>query len=461
MGLLQASMVAKVRSLIPSALGGYRVRGATQRELSFRAALARPGPACDGDDALHAGPPPLAEHRATLENLLVHNILEWWYPRTIDCQHGGYLLNHDAGGDYRGPRNKALVTQARLVWFLARVSRTKYGGPEHLEGARHGFAFLRDHMWDAEHGGFYWEVGPKSARATKREKHLYGQAFGLYAVSEYAMASGDGRARDLARRLFELIDYHAHDPRYGGYRELFTRDWTFKETTPNPMESRISPSAKLANTHLHLVEAMTAYYAISHDPVARERLLELISIQSVAILRPHAAACTDKFAADWTPLPGHDRVSYGHNVENACLLIEACEVAGVSTGPIRGVVEAIFDTSLRYGFDEKEGGFYDSGPLGAPADRLTKISWVQAEGLMAALQMYRLTGNEKYLACFRQTLGWIVEHQVDWEHGDWHQSVSPQGEITGDKAGSWGGPYHNGRAMIGCLELLDRLGGQA
>ena len=77
---------------------------------------------------------------------------------------------------------------------------------------------------------------------------------------------------------------------------------------------------------------------------------------------------------------------------------------------------------------------------------------------MAALQMYRLTGNEKYLACFRQTLGWIVKRQVDWELGDWHLFVSPEGAITGDKAGPWGGPYHHGRAMIVCLELLDRMG---
>jgi mannobiose 2-epimerase len=458
MGLLQATMVAKVRQLLPSALRRCLASGAIRRRLGCKAASPPPGLACDRGVAPHAGLPQLQEQRATLENLLVRNILEWWYPRTLDHTYGGYLLNHDADGRYAGPHNKALVSQARLVWFLARVSRTQYGGPEHLEGARHGFAFLRDHMWDTEYGGFYWEVNPKGTRATKREKHLYGQAFGLCAVSEYALASGDDHARDLARRLFDLIDYQAHDSRFGGYRELFERDWSNSETTFNPMESRVSPNTKLANTHLHLLEAVTAYYAMSHAPVARERLLELISIQSVAILRPHAAAYTDKFAADWAPLPGYDRVSYGHNVENASLLIEACEAAGISAGPFRGLLESIFDTSLKYGFDTKEGGFYDSGPLGAPADTLTKISWVQAEGLMAALHMYRLTSNDKYLACFNRTLDWILRRQVDWEHGDWHQSVSPEGKILGNKAGPWGGPYHHGRAMIVCLELLNRMG---
>ena len=132
--------------------------------------------------ASQAESPKPQEARAALEDLLTRNILGWWYPEVIDREEGGYRLNHDRDGKYKGPGNKAIVTQARVVWFLSRIARTKYGKPEHLEGARHGVAFLREKMWDAEHGGFYWEVDSKGDRATKPEKHLYGQAFGLYAL---------------------------------------------------------------------------------------------------------------------------------------------------------------------------------------------------------------------------------------------------------------------------------------
>lgn len=405
-----------------------------------------------------AEPAKLAAERAALEDLLVNNILGWWYPRVIDREDGGYRLNHDRDGKYKGPGNKGIVTQSRVVWFLSRISRTKYGKPEHLEAARHGVAFLRDKMWDAEHGGFYWEVDPKGERAVKPEKHLYGQAFGLYALSEFAIASGDAAAKDLAGRLFKLMEARAHDGRHGGYREFFQRDWSDPvETTPCPM-GKTPPGTKLMNTHLHLMEALTAYYAMSREPLARERLIELIFVQSVAVVRPAAGACTDKFAPDWTPLPGYDRISYGHDIENVWLLIDACETAGVAVGPIRGVLEMLFDTSLKYGFDEKEGGFYDAGPFGAPADRLTKVWWVMGEALPSALHLYRLTGKEKYLDCFRKTLDWVLKRQVDRENGDWHAHISPEGRITGDKAGPWKGPYHQGRGMIVSLELLDRMG---
>ena len=40
-------------------------------------------------------------------------------------------------------------------------------------------AFLKEKMWDAKNGGFYWEVDATGNQKLKPRKHLYGQAFGL------------------------------------------------------------------------------------------------------------------------------------------------------------------------------------------------------------------------------------------------------------------------------------------
>jgi len=37
-------------------------------------------------------------------------------------------------------------------------------------------------MWDAKNGGFYWEVDVTGNKKLMPKKHLYGQAFGLYAI---------------------------------------------------------------------------------------------------------------------------------------------------------------------------------------------------------------------------------------------------------------------------------------
>ena len=171
-------------------------------------------------------------------------------------------------------------------------------------------------------------------------------------------------------------------------------------------------------------------------------------------------ACTDKHQRDWTPLqgPGLDRISYGHDLENIWLLIEACDAAVIANGPLLDLYRTLFNYALRHGFDKIRGGFYDTGPFNLPADRRSKVWWVQAEALVSSLQMYRLTREEAYYHCFSQTLDWIVNNQADWEHGDWYAQVEENGKPWGDKAGAWKSPYHNGRAMIHCLELLSWIG---
>jgi cellobiose epimerase len=391
----------------------------------------------------------------TLERILTENIIPFWYPEVIDDQDGGYRLNHDLEGRYQGRANKCLVTQARTVWFFSRLGISRYAAPEHIAAARHGYQFLRDSMWDKQFGGFYWEVDSSGHTPIKTDKHLYGQAFGLYAISEYAQASEDSSAVALGRELFRLFEIYGHDQQHGGYHEFFRRDWG-----PSPGD-RIgylgSPAGvKLMNTHLHVLEALDRYYPVTKDSLAKERLIEMILVNSNAVVRKNIGACSDEYAKDWRPLrrPDCDRVSYGHNLENVWLLARACKNAGIPNSVLMDLYRTIFDYSLRYGFDRNRGGFYDSGPFGAPADRRDKIWWVQAEALVAALQMYRLTADEGYWNCFHQTLDWIVNNQTDWEHGDWYDRIATDGTRAGMKAGPWKAAYHNGRAMLECLELL-------
>lgn len=398
------------------------------------------------------------EIKSNMERILSENIIPFWYPKAIDTEDGGYRLNHDIEGKWIGPSDKFLVTQARTLWFFSALARSKYGKLEHLQAAEHGYKFLRDKMWDKEYGGFYWAVNSTGSEAVIPFKHLYGQSFGLYALSEYFIASGDQDAKRLARRFFNILEFLSHDKLYGGYRESFTREWSpMEENDKNPMGS--APDIKLMNTHLHLMEAITTYYQATKDPVARERLIELINIQSNSVVRKTIGACTDKYKRDWTPIssPEFNRVSYGHDIENIWLLIEACNGIGINNYPLVDLYRTLFDYSLKYGYDQEKGGFYDSGSFNEKAKRREKVWWVQSECIVGALNMYYLTGDAIYLDCFIRTLDWIMKYQIDWTNGEWFASISESGESSGAKSGAWKSAYHNGRAMIKCIELLDSL----
>jgi mannobiose 2-epimerase len=393
-------------------------------------------------------------YQPKLESNLLQNITGFWYPQSLDRANGGYLLNHDLTGKLKPGGTKMIVTQARMVWLYSRLHRAGYGGPEYLDAAEHGYRFLKEKMWDAQNGGFFWEVNLAGDRVLRPKKHLYGQAFGLYALSEYYLASGDAEALELARRLFDLLEAKAHDGIHGGYHEWFNEDWS---AAPAGEATYMGPAdCKLMNTHLHLLEALTTFYRASKLPLARERLLELIAIQSNAVVRKGLGACTDKYQANWEPVLTGDfaRVSYGHDLENIWLLMDACDAAGVPDAPLHDLYRALFDYSLKYGYDTAQGGFYNDGAFHQPATSHDKCWWVQAEALVAALWMYRLTGEPKYRDVFTHTYDWVERHQVDWARGEWFDTITADGTPRGDKAQPWKAGYHNGRAMIECLAIL-------
>ncbi len=409
--------------------------------------------------AAQAQAPAEASAAVRLERMLMENILKFWHPSTIDTQHGGYRLNHDERGVWKGEAPKALVTQARMVWFFARMARAGYGDRKQmLDAAEHGYRFLMEKMHDARHGGFYWRVDARGEKPLAPKKHLYGQAFALYALSEYAMASGRKDAREAARRLFELLEEKAHDRVHGGYVEFFNEDWT-----PPPPDERGymggGNDTKLMNTHLHLMEAMTSFYRATGLPLARERLVELILIEGSAVVRRQWDACSDRHRPDWTPVlegPG-GFASYGHDLENIWLLEDALRAAGLPVAPWLEFFRRNFEYSMRFGWDEERGGFWDRGPLGRPATSRVKIWWVQAEAMVSALTMYRLTSEPRYMDVFERTLRFVERHLEDRELGEWWPQVDEHGAPGGGKAGEWKGPYHNGRAMIECIAILRGL----
>jgi mannobiose 2-epimerase len=174
------------------------------------------------------------------------------------------------------------------------------------------------------------------------------------------------------------------------------------------------------NTHLHLLEAFTTYYRASASPTARERLMELILIQSNTVVRKSVGACTDRYRRDWTPVSSI--VSYGHDIENIWLLMDACTAVGQAKQPLMETFETLFAYSLKNGYDAEHGGFFETGELGEPASQRRKSWWVQAEGLVSALYMYRETNDAKYMSVFEQTLSFVDKFVADWEHGEWHDT---------------------------------------
>ena len=150
------------------------------------------------------------------------------------------------------------------------------------------------------------------------------------------------------------------------------------------------------------------------------------------------------------------RQNYGHDIETISLLLRARARLGLCGDP-PAFYRRVVDDALRLGEDTRLGGMFTSGVIGAAVYDRKKRDWVQAETLLTLCELYRLDRQPKRKLAFLRQLDWIGSWQVDWANGSWHGLIDPSGQPVGKKADTWNGPYHTGRAVLGCLRVLDAI----
>jgi mannobiose 2-epimerase len=405
-----------------------------------------------------------------IDRSLQNELTEKWYPRSVDKELGGFHQNF--GRDWKPGRddNRFLVYQSRLTWTAAAFARYS---PAHREEyhqyARLGVAFIDEVMRDKEKGGFYFIVGPKGEVDDKigSEKHVYGTAFALYASSVAYGVTKDERALKVARDAFHWIETHAHDKKFGGYFEAFTRNGqpiiTRDDSAPIHKRSDrlgVYYGFKTMNSHIHLLEALAEFYRVEPTSLVKERLEEtLLIVRDRIAIEP--GALNLYLTQDWRAVPAHD--SFGHDIETAYLLVEAAEVLGKGEDATTWkMARQLIDHALDWGWDEEYGGFYDKGDsFAGKAYDTTKVWWTQAEGLNTLLLMHRKYGDktDRYWKAFVKQWNFIEKHLIDPVHGGWYWEVDRAGKYTGDgaKSSQWKANYHTSRAMMNVAGWLHEM----
>lgn len=156
---------------------------------------------------------------------LMHAQLELWYRLVMDSTHGGFLSTFTYDWKPEEPQDKMIVTQARHVWTASKAAEWFPDDPRYLATARHGFAFLRDHMWDETHGGFYdrgyyfEDDGPPVI--LHDAKVWWAQAEALNALLLFADLYPQDTLRyfDRAEVLWTYIQNNLIDAEHGGWYE--------------------------------------------------------------------------------------------------------------------------------------------------------------------------------------------------------------------------------------------------
>lgn len=391
-----------------------------------------------------------------MEGELRGNILPFWIAHTVDHQDGGFFgaVSNELVID--NTIERSLVLCARMLWTYSAAYRF-YRDPTYLAMAQHAYAYLTRQFHDHQYGGVFWRLDPIGQPVNDR-KQTYGQAFAIYALSEYYRANGEPESLGMAQVLFELIEKHSHDSVHGGYIEGCARDWSALADM-RLSDKEVYNSPKSMNTLLHVMEAYTNLLRVWDDPNLHKQLKKLVEIFLEHIIDPLTHFNRLFFDFPWNPIG--DQVSFGHDIECSWLLVEAAEVLADEhlLGLTQQAALDIADAVHARGLDSDGSIFYEGGPDGITNS--DKHWWVHAEGVVGFYNAYMIcpaldiNRRETYLSAALRLWDFIEAEFVDKQHGEWYKVLDRLGtpHVNHPKAGPWEDPYHQARA---CMEIIRR-----
>lgn len=386
---------------------------------------------------------------------LFGNILPFWCGLALDHEQGGWVawMSNDLRVDRSQPRG--LIVNTRILWAFSAVHGARPNAV-YRQMADRAFEYVMTRFWDAQQGGAFWRLDDKG-NVLDDSKKIYGQAFCIYALTEYHRAFGDKTAMERAVQLFELIEKHAHDSKFSGYIEVCHRDWS--ESAGARLSEKDMNEKKSMNNHLHLLEAYTNLFRAWKEPRVEQRLRELIGAFEQRILDLRTAHLQHFFDEQWHVRS--DTYTFGHDIEASWLLCEAAEVLGDAAllKRVRAIAVKMADVVLNEGI-EPDGGLCYEGKAGKVIDR-GKESWPQAEAVVGFLNAFQISGNAGFLGAASRVWDYIENRIVDRVHGEWFWRITPEGQVdqTLPKVSEWKGPYHGSRACLETMRRLDMIAG--
>ena len=94
---------------------------------------------------------------AEADTALHSEILDLWFPRSVDNVHGGFHSHFARDWKPLPSDGKFSVFQGRMTWVAAQVVLREPAMKEQFVPiVHHGVDFLTGVMWDKDKGGFYW-----------------------------------------------------------------------------------------------------------------------------------------------------------------------------------------------------------------------------------------------------------------------------------------------------------------
>jgi N-acylglucosamine 2-epimerase len=392
-----------------------------------------------GDVPLLTTPEGRSRLLACYRDGLLRDTAAFWFPRSIDTEHGGFLHCFDRDGTLLDS-DKSVWVQGRMTWMLLTLYNTVEQRPEWLQWAEQGLAFLDRHCFDTD-GRMFFHV-TRDGRPVRKRRYAYSESFAAIAHAAYARATGSERS---ARRAHELFD-------------LYTR-WNFTPGLMPPKFTDVRPTIGMGPRMIALVTAQELRANLGADSRLTAWIDRAIDDIRRYFVKPELRAVMEVVAPDGEILDHFDgrTLNPGHAIEGAWFLLHE--------GKYRGDAELIrlgcdmLDWMWARGWDEQYGGlFYFRDVYQRPVQEYwhdMKFWWPHNEAIIATLLAWQLTGQDRYARWHQQVHDWSHAHFPDPEHGEWYGYLHRDGRLSVTIKGNlWKSFFHLPRTQWYCWQAL-------
>lgn len=370
---------------------------------------------------------------------LLGDTIPFWFPRSIDTEHGGYLLMRDQTGNLLDD-DKAVWIQGRAAWMLATLYNTFEKDNKWIEGSKSGIDFLNNHCFDTD-GRMFFHV-TRNGQPLRKRRYFFSETFAVIANAAYAKASGDSQAADKARELFGKCIEYASNP------SLLSA----KFTAVRPAKG-IGVPMIMINTAQQL-----------RENIGDERCDEWISRWITEIerdfIKDDIQCVMESVALDGSIIDHIDgrTLNPGHAMEGAWFILHEARYRNNDPHLI-ALGCKMLDYMWERGWDKEHGGIlYFRDVYDKPVQEYwqdMKFWWPHNEVIIATLLAYLMTGNEKYAQWHRLVHDYAYSHFHDKEHGEWFGYLHRDGTVAQTAKGNlFKGPFHLPRQEWYCYKIL-------
>ncbi|MEL6724929.1 MAG: AGE family epimerase/isomerase [Pseudomonadota bacterium] len=326
---------------------------------------------------------------------------ETWSKVGWDEEAGGFVEQLDMDGTPDLEADRRVRVQARQVFSFAKA--IEMGWPE-TDTAKtivdRGIAYIDERLRHAD-GGFIHRID-RRGNALDERRDLYDHAFMILAGAAAYKATNNPTALKIAEDALGYIDAHLKDDVHGGW-----------------FESSEGELPRRANPHMHMLEAMLQYHAVTGADIALKHAAEVVRLFETKFFNPATDVMAEFFNADWSLQVPEGEVIWepGHHYEWATLLYFYDQRTGHDSASWR---RRLIRTSDRFGIDPKNGYAKNRVSSNADFQRENSRLWHQTERIRTYLLHSQVASRGQTARIVQNVFQGYLDHGPS---GGWNDEV--------------------------------------